>query len=267
MDGAQGYYQFDFRPAGDYFVKSKLLSSVPGTSDYVPTYGGSTPNWFDATSVSHAGAADVLDISMIYGTVPAGPGFISGYIYSGAGKGTSSEIPAEGILVFLKDVVTGRVLTHTYTNSVGGYSFGSLGFGDYIVYPEEYGYYTTPASMITLSPTSVSAVNVTFKRHTILHTIFPYNYTAVNDIAGAGNAVSIYPNPAGADVHISGLGVAAAGKVLITDITGRVVLQTAINAGSDGKCKLDVSSMVNGAYFISVLSGERQSIHKLVIAK
>ncbi len=37
MDSGTPYYEFDSKPAGNYMVKAKLLSSVPGTSGYVPT--------------------------------------------------------------------------------------------------------------------------------------------------------------------------------------------------------------------------------------
>jgi len=90
--GAQ-YYEFPYKSPGNYLVKAKLLSAMPGTSDYVPTYGSGSTDWFSATPVVHGTINTWQDINMIYGTVPSGPGFISGYVYSGAGKGTSGDAP------------------------------------------------------------------------------------------------------------------------------------------------------------------------------
>ncbi|MCW3122311.1 MAG: C-terminal target protein, partial [Flavipsychrobacter sp.] len=107
-----GYYEFNGKASGSYMVKAKMLfGSYAGASGYIPTYSSSSATWSTAATAAHGSGSDVLDITMIYGTVPAGPGFIGGNVYSGAGKGTSGETLYPGMLVYLKDAITKQILT------------------------------------------------------------------------------------------------------------------------------------------------------------
>lgn len=267
MDGTQPFFQFDSKPAGNYMVKAKLLSSIAGTSDYIPTYGGSTPNWYDAATIAHTSNADAQDINMVFGTVPAGSGFISGYVYSGAGKGTSGTIPEAGMLVYLKNAATGKVVTYTYTDASGAYSFGNLGLGNYIVYPEEYDYYTTPPPAITISHSVSSVTAVSFKKHTVLHTISPYDATSVGSVTAPKGAIAIFPNPANNYISIQWSEQQSGSvEVSITDMTGRVVLATAVNV-TGAPSHMDIATLKAGVYFINIKSEGAQHSSKLVVAK
>lgn len=246
-DGGQPYYEFLSPVMGSYMVKARLLSSTAGTTGYVPTYGDSTTDWFMGSTVTHvSGIVNVQDIYMRYGTVPAGPGFISGYVYSGAGKGTSGEVPEAGLLVFLKEAATGKVVTYTYTNSTGAYTFGGLSLTDYIVDPVDFDYYTTPSATVTLSPTAIYRLDVTFKKHTLYHTIFPFVYVGVPEVAQ--NSLHVYPNPAHGSLHIERASSGTA-SVHITDAMGRVVWETSISKQTE---VIDVSMLAPGWYSIQM---------------
>jgi uncharacterized protein YjdB len=266
LDGSIPYFQFTGKPTGNYMVKAKLLSSAPGSSDYVPTYGSSTPNWLTAATIAHTGASAIQDINMIYGTVPVGTGFIGGFVYSGAGKGTAGEIPEPGMLIILKNAFTGQVVTHTYTNADGSYSFGSLGFGSYVVYPEDYDYYTSPSADVTLSPFTPSATGVSFKKHTLLHTINPFSITGVNDIVSPVNSFSVYPNPAAESVKIlwaeQWSGIA---KVSIVNAIGINVFSATYSISNSLPAQINISSLSAGIYFIQVQSSGLTQIQKLIV--
>ncbi len=264
LDGSVPYYQFDAKPSGSYFVKAKHLSSTPGNNSFVTTYGGTTANWVNATTVNHSGNADLLDIEMIYGTVPSGPGYINGYIYSGSG--VTGDVPASGMLVLLRDAITGRVLSHTYTNAGGGYSFGALPFGSYVVYPEEYDFYTTPAAMITLSPTNVSAVDVTFKRHTGLLTIYPYVYTGTDIVTAEGSGALIFPNPSNVFVHLQWKGHSNV-TLSVIDVSGRIVLNRSLTLNDAQPETIDIDELQPGMYFLHLSSGDSHTHQKLVITR
>ncbi len=268
LDGTQPFYEFTGKPAGSYMVKAKLLSSTPGTSDYIPTYGSSTANWYDAATIAHTSNADGQDINMIFGTVPAGPGFISGYVYSGAGKGTAGLVAEPGMLIYLKDATTGQVLTYTYTNASGGYTFGSIGFGNYIIAPQEYDYYTTPSATVAVSVSSVSSNNITFKKNTLSHTIYPYVATGVSILPVVENSISIFPNPANDYIAIKWLeqqqGTA---DVNITDMTGRSLISKMVNINSSTPSHVNIAALSTGVYFINVQSIGINYSGKLVVSK
>ncbi|GAA4469926.1 hypothetical protein GCM10023093_30210 [Nemorincola caseinilytica] len=267
LDGSTPYFQFSGKPAGNYLVKAKLFSSVPGTSDFMPTYGDSATSWTTAATVVHTtGASNARNITMKFGTVPAGPGFIGGNVYSGAGKGTAGTIPERGMLIYLKDAATGVVLTYAYTNADGAYSFTGIALGSYIIYPEETGYYTTPSAVVTLSAASASAIGISFKKNTTLHTIYPFTFTGIGQANTTQDGVSIYPNPASGMVNIDCAALRGDAQLSIADVTGHTLITTSRQL--DGTAlQMDVSTLANGIYILNVTSGSAHISRKLVIAR
>jgi hypothetical protein len=266
MDAGAPFFEFAYKPAGNYLLKAQLDGATPGTSGYVPTYSLSTPGWSTATSVTHvAGITDLQDITMIYGTVPTGPGFISGYVYSGAGKGTSGEIPVANMMVYLKNAA-GQVLTYTYTDASGQYSFSSLAYGSYVIYPECYKYYTTPSATTVLSAATPSVTNTDFKQYTTSKLIKPYTKpTSVFTTAATGTSIYVYPNPASNYIVIQAeQHVATAAAVSITDMTGRPIFSNDITISNNGQAKVDLSTLSAGLYIIKVTSENFSYTGKLI---
>ena len=251
MDAGIPYYEFSSPAAGSYMVKAKLDGTVAGSSGYIPTYSSSTTNWYDAASATHTTGADALDITMVYGTVPSGPGFISGYISAGAGRGTSGDVPAVGMIVYLKDA-SGHILTYTYTDGTGMYSFSSLANGTYMIYPENYAFYTTPSAVITLTSSNESITGIDFKQHNTSGTITPIDATAVQTVAAQD--FNIYPNPATGNLNIQWANKTTGNAdVTITDVTGRVVIASTIKINTtSGQSQINVSDLNNGIYLISI---------------
>jgi len=268
MASGTPYYEFSGEPAGSYMAKAALVGSVAGASGYIPTYSLSTPHWDSAATVTHASGADVLNITMVYGTVPAGPGFIGGNVFSGAGRGTSPDAPAVGMLIYLKNTA-GNIITYTYTDATGAYSFGPIANGTYVIYPETYKYYTTSAT-VTLSAGAEIVAAVDFKQHTSNGTITPTTVTpSSNPVLNTNDAVSVYPNPAVNTLNIE-WGNQATGNaaVTITDITGRNVYSANVDLNTaSGLSKIDISSLQNGLYLISVKSGSVSYNGKIAVQK
>ena len=260
------YFEFDGRAAGNYMVKAKLLyGTVAGASVYIPTYSLSNPHWDSAATVAHTTNSDSMHINMIYGTVPTGPGFISGYVVSGAGRGTTGDVPAVGMLIYLEDVA-GHILTYTYTDAAGYYSFGSLAHGSYIIYPTAYQYRTTPSAVITLTTTMESFTAVDFKQRTTSRTIKPYLIPSGIPTIST-NSFAVFPNPTSGDLNFE-WGNQAAGNadVVIADITGREVYHTTINmVTANGNTHLDVKGLNNGMYILSIHSATSNYSGKLMV--
>jgi hypothetical protein len=201
---------------------------------------------------------------MVYGTVPAGPGFIGGLISSGAGKNTASDIPAVHMLVFLKNTATG-ILSQTYTDATGAYSFSSIAYGSYVIYPEVMGYATTVSATITLSASHASQTAVNFKQYTGSKTVKPI----VNGIATLPTAAafSVYPNPTAGSLNVK-WNEQATGKadITVTDITGREIYQSVIDiAATSGNTSINLPVLSNGVYFVKIKSETINFTEKLTV--
>ena len=260
------YFEFDGRAAGNYMLKAKLLyGTVAGASGYIPTYSLSSPHWDSAATVAHTTNSDSMHINMVYGTVPTGPGFIAGYVVSGAGRGTTGDVPAVGMLIYLKDVA-GHILTYTYTDAAGYYSFSSLANGSYIIYPTAYQYRTTPSAIITLTTAMESYTAIDFRQRTTSRTIIPYVIpSGIPTISTNGFAV--FPNPTSGDLNFEwNSQVAGNAEVVIADITGREVYHTTINmATANGNTHMDVKGLNNGMYILSIHSATTNYSGKLMV--
>jgi len=257
------FYQFMDPAAGSYMVKAALLGTTPGTSGYIPTYSSSTPNWYSAASVTHGTGADAMPITMVYGTVPTGPGFISGYVYAGAGKGTTGDAPDPGMTIYLKNASTGQVLTYTQTDATGHFSFGSLNYGSYVIYPESYKYYTTPSDVINISTSNTSVSGIDFRRSTTFGTIRP-KPAAIQQVPTQNYYIA--PNPTSGDVSITWPIITGDAVINVTDLTGRSVYNGTFNAAS-GKATISLSNPQNGIYFITVKTDNYNYGTKLLIQK
>jgi hypothetical protein len=270
LDSGVAYYEFASRSAGNYMVKGKMMyGSYAGMSGYVPTYSAASPHWSTGASVTHAAATDVMDITMQYGTVPAGPGFISGYVVSGAGKGTAGDVPAPNMLIYLLDATTHRPITYTYTNISGGYSFSGIAYGTYIIHPEEYQYNTIESAVITLSTTSGSATAVDFRQYTTSRVIKPFVIVTTAIGAAATTGLNIYPNPTSGNLNINWTNQKAGEATLvITDMIGRAVYSTQLNLNSTtGQTSVSLNDLKTGLYMISVKSDNINYSGKLQIVK
>lgn len=266
-DAGIPYYEFDDKAPGNYLVKAKLLSSITGTSDYIPTYGSSNPSWYTATNVSHSAGTDLMNVTMLYGTVPAGPGFISGYVYAGAGKGTAGPVPVAGVLIFLRDAFSWDVKTYTYTDAAGAYSFSSIGTGSYIVYPEDYDFYTTPSAFQNIGSPYMSYTNVNFIRDKVKRTIKPMSATETPILTQTNNNITLYPNPSTGVITIEWAQQnAGSANMIVTDLLGRQVYNTTFEMSSaSGKNQIDLSTLTHGVYFINIQSGNGNYSNKLII--
>ncbi len=266
MDGGMPYYEFMDKPSGDYLVKANLLGGVPGASGYIPTYSLSTPYWYMATSRFHANATDTMHINMVYGIVPHGPGFIGGFISSGAGKGTLGDVPSAGVAVYLKDAVSNVILTYTYTDIDGNYYFNNIAEGDYVVFPEAFSFNTVPSRAVSLVGGTDTVRGIDFKQYTNSRVITPIAVSGVTGINANGKIV-LYPNPTSGVVHISWSDLTMGNAVLtVNDVVGHSVYSGSVNIDKQsGESKIDLSHLTRGMYVVSMKSEEVMYTWRLVV--
>ena len=251
-DGGLPYYEFSNKPAGDYMVKAAIPGGTPGTSGYIPTYATGTAHWYDALTIAHDTAVNTADINMMYGTVPAGVGFIAGSVVSGAGKGTAALVPAAGMTVLLLDA-SGTVVTYTTTDYYGAFSFSHLADGIYTVYPEAFSYHTIPVE-VSLYAGHDTINNINFHQHTTLYVISAISLTAVAGTSAA-RQVQLYPNPARNSIHMEWTaGTDGNTDIVITNVAGTIISRSSLPA-SARQYDADVASWASGMYIISISNG------------
>lgn len=88
--------------------------------------------------------------------------------------------------------------------------------------------------------------------------------TYTNTPAGIANvgrkaAFGIYPNPAGAELHVAFYTATATTTLVITDVTGRVVKTQAITAGSNN-ATVNVADLTNGVYTIGMADNTTKAV-------
>lgn len=266
LDAGVPYFEFMNKPTGNYMVKGKLLyGNVPGASGYLPTYSDSTINWYAARVATHTSGTDNLNIKMLYGTVPAGIGFIGGSVVSGAGKGTAGEVPETGMMVYLKDA-TGNVLTYVYTDAAGNYSFSGLAFGTYYIYPADFSYYTTPSAAITLSASTPSVTGVKFKKYTTSGIIIPLETTGLTNLNATGSNIAVFPNPTNGELTITwNKAISGEANFTITDVVGRVVYSNNWNLAQSTSYHEQLPTLVTGTYHVTITSSDLYYNGKLMV--
>jgi len=269
--GTSAYYQFTSSTivvTDSYRVKAAYFPTTFSSTGFIPTYYTSFFYWHDASVIYHTApsADDNKDITMAYGTVTAGPGFIAGDVTTGANKGTTTFGPATNMLVYLRNS-TGSILQQTYTDGAGHYSFSNLPVGTYSIYPEAINYATTAYTGINLTTTSSSFSAASFGQHTISKTILPAT-TGIQNIGSTVGSVSAFPNPTNGKLSIEWAVTTNEKAVIsISDVTGREVYSSTINmTPGTGISQVDLSNLTNGTYLISVKSENINYNNKIELA-
>jgi hypothetical protein len=202
----------------------------------------------------------------VYNTVPPGTGYIGGYIATTSGS--SGFVAAQGMLVLLLDGVSGSAITFTYTDASGNYSFSNIAVGNYIIYPEQFGYHTTESPVVILSSTLDSATKIDFRAYPAARIIIPYTAAGVKDI-DQNTSLVVYPNPTSGLLNLRWNDLPAErANVIITDMVGREVYRTVVTINAaQGETQIDPNGLKDGIYLLSIKGDQLNYSGKLVIAK
>jgi hypothetical protein len=87
----------------------------------------------------------------------------------------------------------------------------------------------------------------------------PTTTTGLNDARSGSSISGLYPNPASGFVYIEST---HAGKVDITDISGRIILQTSVVAGRN---HVNITGTETGLYFVRLTHGNETSVSRLLV--
>lgn len=255
----QTTYTFNNEPSGIYRVKAAVVNGTPLANMLAPTYHFASTYWGNAMLINHTGGSSInKHIHMQAGTSTNGPGFISGNVTQGAGKGTATGVP--NLLVILRNA-SNQMVAFTYTDINGIYSFGNIPMGTYNVYPENMPQVTTPSTPFIIQSGSYTISNIDFEK-----TSTQIKPKTTNVEILTSNTFAVFPNPVSDNVTINwSKDWSGTAQMSIVDMTGRVVMQNNLNTSSVST--INLQSLTSGVYFIKINSGKQQHTEKLIIQK
>jgi hypothetical protein len=245
-------YAFTNLPAGNYYIKAALTSGSPSYSTKLPTYYGDELLWSNASVVSIGPWQNNVDINLITGTNPGGPGFISGLVIQGANK-TMSGGPWDVFLTTDQDVP----VDYQQTDANNQYNFTNLAYGTYKVFVEIPGSIVSP-HLVTIDANNPGATGIGFEADSLA--TGPLAISESNQVG-----FTLFPNPANDKVQI---GLSSLSKDALTlniyNTKGGVVFTQTIQAGSNSESlEINLSDWDAGLYIIRVSQGNTITFKKM----
>lgn len=247
---SMGYYYFDACP-GTYYVKAALMPSHSQYSYFLPTYYVNSSLWGLGTAVVVSSNTSGININMLTGTNPGGPGFIGGSVAQGANRGEGDPVvDAQVVLRNTND----EVVAFTRTDVNGEYEFNNIAYGDYKVDIDLLNFESYPF-MVFLAADNETVVD----RNFVVEggAIKPVTPTGVNELSALD--FEVYPNPTSAMLNLNG----EISKVEIFNILGESVM-TQTNA-QVGNMNMNVSALAAGQYIVKVTTDEASNYVQIVV--
>lgn len=260
----QGGFFALIAPTGDYLVKVALNSGDPNFTGYMPTYNGDEMLWSNATR-THVNMFPFLQINMISGTNPGGPGFVGGLVSQGANKSGEGD-PMAGIQVLLMDMA-GNAVLHATTNLDGEFSFDDIPYGTYEVIVEMWGKTHDPYQ-VTISATTPSVDNLGFEVNET--EIVALGVTAIDPADVGVGTMKLYPNPTTGNARLSfQLDQVSQLDMRVLNMLGQeIVREQKTQAIGNINWNLEMSDKPEGMYFIQlIVDGKALPSQRFVIKK
>ncbi|MBX7242987.1 MAG: T9SS type A sorting domain-containing protein [Bacteroidia bacterium] len=250
LTDSMGNYVFNNVSAGTYRVKAALLSGDPDYASFLPTYYGSVLLWNQSVSVNQN--ASNVNIGLLAGVNPGGPGFIGGLISQGANKTTDVGDPIADLTVLLTDFTDGPV-AYTKTDINGQYEFPNLAYGTYKIWVDALNKTCTPL-IVTISGASSAVTNADLE----------VNSTYITAIYSTDiqSHFEVYPNPA---QNLLNINLKDDNRqevtVQILDIMGKTQIETVIN---DKNNEITLAALPQGYYFLVLKSENGNFVQKIL---
>ena len=263
------YYTFYNLSPDTFYVKAALGSLDADYAAYLPTYYGDVLTWGAASLVPITNnSASGIDINLVAGSNPGGPGFVGGYVSQGAGlvigsngsgNGRSVGEALQGVQINLL-TAAGSPVAYTYTDINGHYSFAHLALGSYKIYVEQLNKIPSPLDFTLTAENPVdSSANMSINSTTT---------TGVNDINSL-QINEVYPNPVSSIVQLKlSAKQASDASLKMIDVLGRVTLEQKLKLNiGENTAAVNMEQLTAGVYQMTIQTEAGQITYKLVKAK
>lgn len=251
-DPASGQYSFCQVPAGQYLIKAALTQNSAYYWNFLPTYYGNSLFWNYAQQVNVSGNTNGVDIWLIAGANPGGPGFIGGDVTQGANKTSGPGDPLAEIQVMLLDM-NNYPLAYVYSDAEGKFEFDGIPYGTYKVWAEVPGLLTTPAIVtISANEPNIDGIGIIVTSSEVT--------TGISSPLEAAKLQfgNIFPNPMKEDAFISiSSEMNLQLNFAVYDVTGRMAENRLVNIPA-GKTQvaIETGSLTPGVYTLNIQSAD-----------
>lgn len=255
-----GNYQF-VSEARDSNVYIKAIPNDTLYPSEIPTYWDSTWQIVNANVlIVDTNQVTVDTFATLAGTNTGGHGFVTGFIWQGAGKNSPGDPVANLPLILVND--QGQPIAFATTDATGLYRFTNVPDGTYQVYADWIGINNNLAPYINITADSDELTGMDFKVEG--QQLVPL-FTGVTEIGFA--ELGIYPNPSTGQVYIKPANGTLSGEVNISiyNIGGQQVRTTVVD--SEQSTVLDLSDLSNGLYLILLTDGDQSISSRVEIQK
>lgn len=276
MTDAQGNYNFEFLPEGQYVVKA--VPDAAKHPDYNQTYFADpvdVTQWDSATVINLSCAlADTVYNIDLFQTVPqAGMWTCNGYViefYGYEGQQTK-KAPGDplGDIDITVEQSPGGAISSTTTDEFGYYEFNGLNNNaTFIIRPDLPGLPNDSIYTLTVNPGDDGADSLNFYVDSVGVYILPDTlFTGVaQPVQFFAEQVNLMPNPTKGLVNISFLTKNdLATRVEIVDLLGKVVYQNNLgNRSGEVRLNVDLTNFTEGVYFVKITREQQFIIRKLM---
>jgi PKD repeat protein len=257
---SNGFFFFHNVAHGKYFLKAALLPTSVNYFSYMPTYYGNSLTWNYAqyVNVTIAQPAILIQLPLIAGANPGGPGFIGGNVNNGANKGE----PIEGVEVMITDM-SDNPLAYSWSNDKGQFSMTNLPLGMYKVYADIPGLNSVPG-IISLSAGSPGMSNIQIIVSSTQVTVGFADVSETIEYIG-----QVFPNPSNGTLGIE-LGMTGQNSLTfnVFDQSGRLINSERRELGLGiGIQEFDVQNLAPGFYIMTIQSNEGVNVARTFIKR
>jgi hypothetical protein len=247
--GPDGFYYFGGLTPGVYIVRAEPTPNSPLAELYLPTYYANAPSWDLATPIVVPSMLPVTnDIYLIRQAPGGGPGVIGGVLADpGHIVAEAGEVRGSGglanIVILLYDQY-GQVMDYTITLEDGSFRFTDLALGTYRIRFDLPGI-PSQEIWVTLTQDVPEQLQVNI--------LLDEQVDTENPVA---EQVSLYPNPATEEIHMTVPGDNETYEIQVVDVAGKVVYAGSARNAS-GILTVEISSLTHGLYQVNLVSNSR----------
>ncbi|MBI3233613.1 MAG: carboxypeptidase regulatory-like domain-containing protein [Bacteroidetes bacterium] len=232
--------------AGDYLFKAALTDTSSNSyKNFMPTYYKDQLRWDTANLVAVYTRISGLNINLIQGNNPGGPGFIGGKVSQGANKIGSVGDPMNNVYIMLvndKD----QPVAYTYSDMNGNYSFDNIAYGTYTITNDVLGKKAF-GLQVTISSQQPKQSNINVEINSV--SVVVVNGVSITQANNTLSGVSIYPNPV-LDMLTIHQPSTEKYKLDIADMTGKIVLSSTV---TENNSAIDIKDLKAGIYMIKLI--------------